>query len=951
MALRSLLAGRVLADGWRGAAGPALVGPHVLIALPFLLAGGAYTVWVPPVPVLVIGLSWLALRRLREPVAAAGGHPVRGPVLAVLISASVLVELGMLLTVRLVVVPDPKTGARDAFEPEIWAAAWPALVQPLAGLLLMAVLLAGPRRWGRRWRDQRGQDRWEQGPRGYGRRWPAGWAVRARDLDPAGDVPRPRRTALALLIVAVPFLLPLPFAGGGPALKAGPFATPEYGKLILCAVLALVVAQNSVRFLGGRLSEGLTGMHRAARHHGYRRAARALYRNYRFVILPLAVFTVAAVASGLRHDFGTIVPAALATVGVTWCATRHNLGRDRLAGEGARRGAQLTAAYRLFMGAAVLFIAAATTLLGTDYVGERGRVWNDPWRFRWDAPCAVVDAPEHVDDSVPRERVACLRSLTADTESERSQIARAIAATADGGLWGRGVADSVSRAVPAGATDFVLAVIWNKLGGLVVIAAGLLLALLSAALVRTAAGVAPAGRPSVPLLFAAGLGAMLTGQFLFVLAATANVVPHTGIPAPLLSRGGQSTLALCAGIALVLAVARPDPRTPGRPHSPAGAGPDSSPGAGPDSGDRLPAAPVRVITATALAAFPVVIVLVLTLVPYAAPRLGDPRLPVIYTQHRPLCPARTADRSGLESPPPDPRECSTDLITLARTRLAVSIGGGRLILDRQSGEWEPGGDLDGLTADHLGGLLGVSGALRASYPWVTQISAGTGIRRRLLPPPRDRVDAEIALTLEPRRQRTAADALATLPAATALVALDTATGQILVSASGAPGGGAARKVPKSAKRRFDDQHRGWVRPDEAGRVDDSAPDPLCRRRSVSAADQDGCVRWSYTEPGGPDTVDGVLGRGYPYGGALDPLRQAVPAGDLPRQAARLGLRTGGCDGPDRWMADRLDATVSSCLPDPARPDGAHGTPLILAVVAGAAAGGTAVHPRIVRQVT
>ncbi|WP_430785890.1 FtsW/RodA/SpoVE family cell cycle protein [Actinoplanes sp. G11-F43] len=890
-AFRFLLRQRILVDGPRSPAGLAMVAPHVLIALPFLLAGGAYTVWVPPIPVIVVTLVWLAFRWLRDPVATPGGWPVRGPVLAVLITASVLVELGALLAVRLVVVPDPRTPVGAALTGETWSAAWPALIQPLAGIVIAAVLL------------RRRRDRWD-------------WRAALR------RTPRPRDTALALVAVAVPFLLPLPFADGGPALTAGPVATPEYGKLILCAVLAWVVSHHSVRFQGGRLSEGLADVRRAA---STANAARALYRNYRFLILPLAVFTVAAVASGLRRDFGTIVPAALATIGVTWFATRHNLDRGRLAGEGARRGAQLTAAYRMFAVAAVLFIAAATTLLTTDYVGERGRVWNDPWRFRWDAPCAVVDAPPQVDSAVPEHRVACLRSLTADTESERSQIARAIAATADGGLWGRGVRDRVSAAVPAGATDFVLAVIWNKLGGLVVIASGLLLALLSAALVRAAA---TAG-PSVPMLFAAGLGATLTGQFLFVLAATANVVPHTGIPAPLLSRGGQSTLAICIGIALVLATSRPE-----------------------EHDQKTTPAPVRVITGTVLAAFPVIVVVVLTLIPYAAPRLADRRLPTVYAQHRPLCPARTADLKGLESPPPDPAACSTDLITLARTRLAVSLGAGRLVLDRQSGDWEDDGDLSGLRAGHLGALLGVSGALRATYPWVMQAGAGGGLRERLTPAPYDRIDAEIVLTLEPRRQRVAAEALTGLPAAAAFVALDTTTGRILVSASATPGPDGGGEVPDTAKRRFDDRHRGWVRPDPAGRVDDSAPDPDCRRRSPSRADQDGCVRWSYVEPGGAGSVDGVLGRSYPYGGALDPVRDAVPAEDLARQAARLGLRTGGCTGPDQWMAGRLDATVSSCLPDPARPGTAHGTPLTLAVIAGAVAnGGAAVHPRLVERVT
>ncbi|MBM2622035.1 FtsW/RodA/SpoVE family cell cycle protein [Actinoplanes sp. LDG1-06] len=885
-------------------AGLTMLAPHVLVAAPFFFAGPAYAVWVPVILVTTVVLGRLAFNRLRDPFPGAGGYSIRGPVLAVLVTVTVLVELGALLAVRLVVVPDPRTGFGHAITADSWSAAWSALVQPLLGIIAVVLLLAF------------------LGRRGLGR-----WAAWARRSDFPEEAGRPLRTAVLLTVVAVPFLLPLLFAGGGVALTAGPVATAEYGKILFCAALAFVVAQESHRFQGGRLSDGFADIRRAAARHGYGSALPALCRNYRFLLLPLGVFAVVAVASGLRHDFGTIVPAALATMGVTWYATRHNLDRNRLPGESGRHGFAIVAAYRLFVGAAVLLIAATLALLTTDYIGERGRVWNDPWRFRWDAPCAVVDAPAHVDQDVPDGRVACLRSLAADAESERSQVSRAIAATADGGLWGRGLHDRVSAAVPAGSTDFVLAVVWNKLGGLVVIAAGLLLALLSAALVRAATLDPAAGRPSLLVLFAAGLGTMLTGQFLFVLAATANVVPHTGIPAPLLSRGGQSTLAIGMGVALLLAVARAD---------------------GP--ADRAARAPgLRPVTASALSAVLIVIVAVLTTVPYAAPRIGSLRLPTTYSPNRPICDSRTPDLDGLGSPGPDPEQCSTDLITLARTRVAVSFpGGGRLVLDRHSGDWTPENrdELAGMEADDLGRLLSAAGPLRTSYPRVMEISSGTSLRERLAPAPRDRVDGDLALTIDPARQHRIAAALHDEPSA-AVVILDASTGRVLVSAS-TPGTAAAGDVDDEAQRDFAEEHDNYVRRDDAGQVDDSTADADCRRRSRDGAGQDQCWRWSYADPGRTPRPDGVLGQSYPYGDALTPVWAAAPAGT----ATRLGLRVGRCDGPQRWTADRLTGTAVSCVPDPSTPTGAHGTPLTLAVLAGAVGnGGRAVHPRIVERIT
>ncbi|GAA2854777.1 hypothetical protein Acy02nite_73680 [Actinoplanes cyaneus] len=813
--------------------------PHVLVAAPFFLAGAAYALWAPAVTAVALGLGHLG-RRLNR---CDDGVSIRGPVLAVLVTGTLLLHLGLSLAVRLVVAPDPLESFDEATGADNLRTAWPVLIQPLLGLLVAIVALHF-------------RNRLRLFPR-----WHPGWIT---------------------AVVAIPFLLPLAAGPGRAALTFGPVATPEYGKLLLCGALAVLVARDAYRFQDVHLLRSLRRIRQVSGGMLRGPALVASYRASRFLLLPIALFGLVAVASGLRRDFGTIVPAALITMGVTWSATRHNIDRDRTPGEPTAPGVRLVLAYRLFIGIAVVLIGGTVTLFATDYVGERGRVWSNPWRYRWDAPCAVVEAPRV---SVPAGRVPCLRSLAADAESEKSQLARAIAATADGGLWGRGVNDRVSAAVSAGPTDFVLAVLWNKLGALVVVAAGALVLILAAGLVRAAE------HDGTARLFAAGLGAMIAGQFLFVLATTANVVPHTGIPAPLLSRGGQSTLALLIGIVIVLAGAR-------------GTMPVTT-------------APRRVVSTSLTAGALGGIAVVLTLVPYSSP--AGLR---IYSQGRALCPARPATPAGLLTPMPDPRTCSTDRIALARTRIALTFpGGDRLILDRPTRRWAPAGTarLDG---NDLGG---VTGLLERTYPEVVAYSAGTRLSRRLLPPQRDRVDGGLALTLDPALQHALAEA-ADGPGTAAVAALDPVSGRILATAAG-PAAGDGSEVDDVAARRFTDRHPHYVRREPGPALDDSAQDKSCVRRAPDPAEQRGCWHWSYTVPDPPGREPA-----YPFGPAAELLRQAPP-----------GLLT-GCGGPDEWTVPVLAGSTGSC------PE--QGTPLTFAVLAGTVCrDGTAVHPRLVESVT
>lgn len=896
----------------------ALWAPQLLLALPFLLAGAPYVLWVGAVAAAVTGLGRAGLRLCGRLSANGRVFAVSGPVLAVLTAGTLLLELGALLVVRLTVVPDPAGTFTDGLAPEALRRGWSALGQPAVGITVVLGLILWLSRTtapaGRRMRRAAGVA--------------VGWATRT---DRLGQIHSASLSVALLVVVMLPFVLPL-FLGSGPvALTAGPVATPEYGKLLLLGALSFVVARDSFRFRAVSVLDTWRDIRAGAGSLWRWSTARALYRAGRFLCLPLALFGLVAVASGLRHDFGTVVPAALMTTGVTWAATRRNVELDR-GGDAGRAGwaVRMLSAYRIFIALAVLFIVGGVSLLSTDYVGERGLVWNDPWAFRWDAACMVVAGAEG--PAVPAGQVPCRRSLAADVESERSQVARAIAATADGGLWGRGLRDTASGAVPAGATDFVLAVVWNKLGGLVVIAAGLLVVLLGAGLARANAPPPGYESPPVAMLFGAGLGAMIIGQFLFVLAATANLLPHSGIPAPLLSRGGQSTLAIALGIILTLLVARASARHPAGPldshrvGTPAGPfGPDRF---GTPAGERgkprwkgrfgaptgwagrpapVPgtAGPVRVGTSAGTVGAMVVIVAGLTVVPYSAPRLGSLRLPTAYDPHRATCPARTADRAGLTSPAPDPATCSTDLIARARTRIELRFGDRPgFVLDRAGDGWTPApasrpGEL---TPADLTGLIrvgdGPAGVVERSYPAVVSGTAGRGLGDRLLPAPRGgEIDGEIRLTLDPGLQHAAAKALRGGGPA-GIVVLDATSGDVLVSAStpAPPGTGPVTRAEAKAAAKFAAAHDHYVRPGPGGRLADDRPDPWCPRRSRDGAGQEACWRWSHTDRPVPAAdlaaqVNLGVGRRYGLGSAFDVVVAAAyldsdagdppPAGDCP----------------------------------------------------------------------
>ncbi|MFI5959859.1 penicillin-binding transpeptidase domain-containing protein [Cryptosporangium sp. NPDC051539] len=796
-----------------------LVLPLALTWAGVWLSGGVNIVWVYAVGAGVLAALLLGVRTLRAAHAARNDTDVSAPGLAILLLVLSLFHLGCQLSIRLSLVPDPDASATDGLKGSVVDEALKSFGLPIAGLLvLLATGLLAARRAGRTGEagERRRRGTLSRDVRaGYDRRRRA-WTQRTR-----------RNPVWAWLwvgaTVVVPFLAPLVT---GSKLDFLGVNTPEFGKALFLVVLAVVVSRYSVEAVVFRqigLRTAITQLRTGLATRPWR-ALRTFERQTRFLLYPMALVGAVAFCSAVRSDFGTLIPVLAATLGVLWAALSIEARAtpfDAPAGESPGLRARVRAwtgagalrylrPYGLI--AAALFVLAALVAPFTDYVSERFLIWRDPWAYRWNAPCYPLPAGTTAPAGVPSGTEACQHLGVVDLESERSQLAHALAAVNDGGLWGRGLADVLQPRLSAASTDFVLTAAWNKLGGLTVLACAAAIVLLGLALIQFPVSLAPRTEPrpgspeagrfrgtrqqlTVAALLGTGVAALITGQFVFVFAATLGAVPHSGITAPFLSRGPQATLALflaigvavAAGYAGTFAAARaavaPTRRAGQRPVAPAGLL------------ARLPTPPAQVLIGLS---FPLCLVIgvLVTLTPYRAPWPGLTSIWVGYDENRRACvsePSPSYTASGPSVTPIDPARCSTDLVAAGRAKVTLGIGDTVFTSTRASGVW---GFSCGssLSPDDLGGLVrvgnGRSGLLDLAYSDVvgSGATAGSSLRRRLLP---DGAEPQGGLTLglDPALQKTVNSAMRTsggdagTPLTGGLVVMDAATGRILAESS------------------------------------------------------------------------------------------------------------------------------------------------------------------------
>jgi cell division protein FtsW (lipid II flippase) len=149
------------------------------------------------------------------------------------------------------------------------------------------------------------------------------------------------------------------------------------------------------------------------------------------------------------------------------------------------------------------------------------------------------------------------------------QIAQSLFAQADGGLFGKGLGESLLQIgdngpilVPAAHTDLIYAIVVNDLG----LFGGV--GLLCAYLVFVARGfkTAMVAHDGFVKLLAAGLAAVFALQVFVIVGGVTRVIPLTGVTLPFVSAGGSSVLANFVLLALLLVAsdaARRDPLAQG----------------------------------------------------------------------------------------------------------------------------------------------------------------------------------------------------------------------------------------------------------------------------------------------------------------------------------------------------------------------------------------------------
>ncbi|MDR1103717.1 MAG: FtsW/RodA/SpoVE family cell cycle protein [Tannerella sp.] len=135
------------------------------------------------------------------------------------------------------------------------------------------------------------------------------------------------------------------------------------------------------------------------------------------------------------------------------------------------------------------------------------------------------------------------------------QISHAKAAIASSGLfWGKGPGRSEQRDyLPQAYSDFIYSISIEELG---ILPGGLGLLLLYIMLMVRVGVIARRCRGLFPKYLVIGCGLIIVVQALVHMAVNVGLMPVTGQPLPLISRGGTSTLLTCAYIGMILSVSR-----------------------------------------------------------------------------------------------------------------------------------------------------------------------------------------------------------------------------------------------------------------------------------------------------------------------------------------------------------------------------------------------------------
>lgn len=142
-----------------------------------------------------------------------------------------------------------------------------------------------------------------------------------------------------------------------------------------------------------------------------------------------------------------------------------------------------------------------------------------------------------------------------DITGKDAQTAHANIAIASSNVIGKGPGNSVERDFLSQAfSDFIYAIIVEELG----IFGAVFVCMLYIVLLFRTATIANRCANTFPALLIIGFALLLVVQALFNMAVAVGLVPVTGQPLPLISKGGTSTIINCAYIGVILSVSYSD---------------------------------------------------------------------------------------------------------------------------------------------------------------------------------------------------------------------------------------------------------------------------------------------------------------------------------------------------------------------------------------------------------
>jgi len=134
-----------------------------------------------------------------------------------------------------------------------------------------------------------------------------------------------------------------------------------------------------------------------------------------------------------------------------------------------------------------------------------------------------------------------------------AQIAHANIAIASSHILGKGPGNSVQRDFLSQAfSDFIYAIIIEELG----LIGGAFVAILYILLLMRIAKIARNCDKSYYIFLVTGIGILLVLQATFNMLVAVGIMPVTGQPLPLISKGGTSTLVNCVYIGMILSISR-----------------------------------------------------------------------------------------------------------------------------------------------------------------------------------------------------------------------------------------------------------------------------------------------------------------------------------------------------------------------------------------------------------